>query len=91
MDGMCQGELNKEKAMKYILITILLLASCAPMQFENVAATNTLQQDTYDCRVELGIIGNHGVGRPSQRFADAIVKARDEMQQCMERRGWRRL
>lgn len=76
--------------MRYIILLVLALISCAPMKFENIGSKNTLQQDTYDCRVELGVIGNHGVGRPGQRFADAVVSGRDEMQQCMERRGWRR-
>lgn len=75
--------------MKFLLLTVFVLASCAPMQFENAGSQNTLQQDQYDCRVELGIIGNAGVGTTSQRLAD-VVFVRGEMTQCMERKGWRR-
>lgn len=75
--------------MIYLIAMLLLFSSCAPMQFTNAGSKNTLKQDQYDCRVELGIYGNAGVGSTSQRLAD-VAFVRGEMTECMERKGWKR-
>jgi len=75
--------------MKYFIFILLVLASCAPMQFENAGSQNTLKQDQYDCRVELGIIGAASTATASSQ-ASSLPFVRGEMTECMERKGWRR-
>jgi hypothetical protein len=75
--------------MRYLLPFAILLAACAPMQFENAGSKNTLKDDTYDCQVMLGYRGMSRSDDTSKQLADVLVNGRDEMQRCLERKGWR--
>lgn len=74
-----------------VLSLVLMLNSCAPMQFENAGSANTLKQDEYDCQVLLGYRGHAGGTQPTDQLADVIVRGRSEMQACLERKGWKRI
>src|SRR4026208_2231337 len=67
----------------------LLLAACSPMQFQNISSPNTFQQDKYDCELLLGYRGGAYAPQPTDQLADFLVRGRDEMQACLERKGWK--
>lgn len=73
------------------VMACLLLAGCAPMQFKNLSSPNTLEQDKYDCELALGYRGHAGRTQPTDQLGDFIVRGRQEMQACLERKGWQRV
>lgn len=75
--------------MKRLLMIAVLLSGCAPIQFENAGSQNKFEDDKYDCQVMLGYRGAPRIDNTSKQLADIIVNARDEMQRCLERKGWR--
>lgn len=75
--------------MRYLFALLLFGASCAPIQFENAGSQNKFEDDKYDCQVMLGYRGAPRIDDTSKQLADIIVNARDEMQRCLERKGWR--
>jgi len=75
--------------MRYLFVLLLFVVSCAPIQFENAGSQNKFEDDKYDCQVMLGYRGAPRIDDTSKQLADIIVNARDEMQRCLERKGWR--
>lgn len=76
--------------MRYIILFALMFISCAPMQFENAGSVNKFHDDKYDCEVLLGYRGQPRLDDTSKQLADIIVNSRDELQRCLERKGWKR-
>lgn len=72
-----------------LFLPVLLLAACAPMQFENAGSQNKFEDDRYDCEVLLGYRGHAGRTQPTDQLSDYLVRGRDEMQRCLERKGWK--
>lgn len=77
--------------MMYPLIVLLFLSACAPMQFENAGSANKLEDDKFDCEVALGYRGQARHSDNSKQLAEIMVNAREDMQRCLERKGWRRV
>lgn len=76
--------------MRYALAVVWVgLMSCAPMQFENAGSPNKFEDDKYDCELALGYRGHAGRTSPTDQLSDYIVRGRDEMQRCLQRKGWR--
>lgn len=75
--------------MKYLVVFLLLLSACSPMRFENAGSPNKFEDDKYDCQVMLGYRGAPRIDDTTKQLADIMVNARDEMQRCLERKGWR--
>lgn len=73
----------------YFIPLFILLTACAEMRFENAGSTNKFEDDKYDCQVLLGYRGQARHSDTSKQLADIMVNARDEMQRCLERKGWR--
>lgn len=75
--------------MRLYLGLFLLLTACAPMQFENAGSQNKFEDDKYDCELALGYRGHAGGNQPTDQLGDMLVRGRDEMKRCLERKGWR--
>jgi hypothetical protein len=76
--------------MPYLLLfLVVMLSGCAPMQFENAGSQNKFEDDKYDCEVMLGYRGHAGGNQPTDQLADMLVRGRDEMKRCLERKGWK--
>ena len=77
--------------MTYLLTVLLFLSACAPMQFENAGSANKLEDDKFDCEVALGYRGQARHSDNSKQLAEIMVNGREDMQRCLERKGWRRV
>jgi hypothetical protein len=77
--------------MKWVIATSLFLVACTPMQFANVSSQNTLVKDKYDCEVQLGLRGHMGGTMPTDQLAYAMVAGRDDLTECLQHKGWKRV
>lgn len=65
---------------------------CAPLRFENVKSTNTLEQDHYDCTTQWDRSGQ-GIAYAMDpvKHSSYLIQARQDLIACMERKGWKRV
>lgn len=76
-------------ALVWVVALGLPLIGCSPMKFAKAdAKPGDFERDKYDCEAMLGYRGHAGGNQPTDQLADYMVRGRDEMRACLQRKGW---
>ncbi len=69
------------------LLLLATLSACGKMQFVKEGATPDQEQaDRFDCKQKVYTM----YGGPSRMGAGDMISARDDFEQCMTSKGWKR-